>query len=130
MRREQPAFMTLGMFATQIELAGTATVWPRLFTVVAGHVTLFPPLGKVAVAVTPVGGVRMTVLITEFPFGVRLLNVAVSAAGDAATVDGDIAGRRSSRARRCSASANAANASAIKKPTHLRMLIILKPPGH
>ncbi|HQR11174.1 MAG TPA: hypothetical protein PLW68_07590 [Casimicrobiaceae bacterium] len=35
----QPAFMTLGMFATQIEPAGTATVWPRLFTVVAGHAT-------------------------------------------------------------------------------------------
>jgi hypothetical protein len=40
---EQPAFMTLGMFATQIELGGTATVWPRLFTVVAGQLTLFPP---------------------------------------------------------------------------------------
>ena len=40
---EQPAFATLGRFATQIELGGTGTVWPELFTVVTGHVTLFPP---------------------------------------------------------------------------------------
>ena len=33
----QPAFITLGMFATQIEPGGTGTVWPELFTVVAGH---------------------------------------------------------------------------------------------
>ena len=87
---EHPDFMTLGMFATQIELGGTGTVWPELFTVVAGQVTRFPPLGNDAVAVTPFGGLRMTVLTTEFPFGVRLLNVAVNAAGDVVTVDGAI----------------------------------------
>ena len=33
----QPAFITLGMFATQIEFCGTGTDTPELFGAVAGH---------------------------------------------------------------------------------------------
>jgi hypothetical protein len=69
----QPAFITLGMFATHIEPAGTGTRTPEVFGALAGHDTLFPPLGKDTVTfVEPAGGVRMTVLTTEFPLGVRL----------------------------------------------------------
>ena len=127
---EQPAFATLGRFATQIELAGTGTVWPRLFTVVAGQVTLFPPLGKeVPVTVTPIGGVRMTVLITELPFGVRLLYFAVSVTTAVVAVDGDMSSPKSFAGAAIVGSEIAARASAdIKVPSHLRMPFIVNLP--
>ncbi|HQR11175.1 MAG TPA: hypothetical protein PLW68_07595 [Casimicrobiaceae bacterium] len=72
-----------------------------------------------------VGGERMTVLMTELPLGVRLLNFAVSAAGDDETVAGAITRPKIFAGPAALAvSANAANADSIKKPSVFRMLFI------
>ena len=97
----------------------------------AGQVTFCPPLGKVAVAVTPAGGERMTVLITEFPFGVKLENFAVSDAGELVTVEGAIVRPKIFAGAATVGSETAARASAdIRIPSHLRMpfIVILPKP--
>ena len=75
-------------------------------------------------AVTPDGGLRMTVLITEFPFGVRLLNFAASDAGDDDTVAGDTTRPKIFAGAATLGSANAASIATIKKPTNLRIPFI------
>ena len=70
----------------------------------------------------------MTVLITEFPFGVRLLNFAASDAGDDETVAGDITRPKIFAGAATLGNANAASIATIKKPTNLRMPFIVNLP--